>query len=242
MLEVDIRNMGCDDISSIIREADGEPLLLKGAIGQRYIACGMRGVNLEIEGTPGNALAAYLDGGVIRVDGNCQDAVADTMNDGTLYIDGSAGDALAYAMRGGRIFVHGNAGYRAGVHMKAYGVVQPAIVIGGKAGSFLGEYLAGGTIIVLGMDNSDDPVTGFFCGNGMYAGRIYLKTREKPRGLSEKLIMRSVDEAEKRERIMPYLEEFANAFHENAKHLAEGDFIAIEPNPEDSYKELYAAI
>lgn len=34
--------------------------------------------------------------------------------------------------------------------MKAYQDKQPVIVIGGRAGSFLGEYQAGGTILVLG--------------------------------------------------------------------------------------------
>lgn len=49
-------------------------------------------------------------------------------------------DATGYAMRGGKIFVRGNAGYRAGIHMKAYKDKTPVLVIGGKAGSFLGEY------------------------------------------------------------------------------------------------------
>mgnify|MGYP002508793462 CR=1 FL=1 len=56
-----------------------------------------------------------------------------------------------YAMRGGKIFVKGNAGYRAGIHMKAYEEKKPVMVIGGTAGSFLGEYQAGGVIVVLGL-------------------------------------------------------------------------------------------
>ncbi len=242
MMEVDVRGLSQSEIATLIREADGEALTLKGCIGQRYIACGMKNVNLTITGTPGNALGAYLDGGFIRVEGNAQDAVADTMNDGLMYIKGSAGDALAYAMRGGKIFVRGSAGYRAGVHMKAYGDVQPVIVIGGTAGSFLGEYLAGGTIIVLGLNRKDNPLTGFFCGNGMYAGHIYLRTDEKPVGLSDKLIMKKVSEKEKKEILAPHIKEFADAFSEDYRKCMEGPFISIEPNPENSYKELYADI
>ena len=45
----------------------------------------------------------------------------------------------------------GNAGYRVGIHMKAYEDHRPVIVIGGKAGDYLGEYQAGGVLIVLGI-------------------------------------------------------------------------------------------
>ena len=92
-----------------------------------------------INGTPRNALGAYLDGCVITVHGNAQDATGDTMNDGTIYISGSSGDATGYAMRGGRIFVNGDVGYRAGIHMKEYKEKSPVLVVGGSAGSFLGN-------------------------------------------------------------------------------------------------------
>ena len=39
-------------------------------------------------------------------------------------------------MRGGKIFIEGDVGYRCGIHMKAYLNHRPAIVIGGRAGSF----------------------------------------------------------------------------------------------------------
>ena len=152
---------------------------------------------LHVEGTPGNALASYLDGGTVYVDGNAQDAAADTMNAGLLAVKGSAGDALAYGMRGGRVYVLGDAGYRAGVHMKAYEEHRSILVIGGRAGSFLGEYLAGGIIIVLGMGYEGRSITGYFCGNGMYAGTIYLRTERIPPNLSDKLIRRNVEEEEK---------------------------------------------
>ena len=56
---------------------------------------------------------------------------------------GNVGDACGYAMRGGKIYIKGDCGYRAGIHMKAYQQHFPVMVVGGKAGSFLGEYLAG---------------------------------------------------------------------------------------------------
>ena len=59
-------------------------------MGQRYIASGLSGKDITIEGTPGNALGAYLDGSTITVHGNVQDATGDTMNDGAIYVDGQA--------------------------------------------------------------------------------------------------------------------------------------------------------
>ena len=116
-------------------------------------------MTIDIHGVPGNALGAYLDGAHINVYGNAQDAVGDTMNDGCITIHGSSGDATGYGMRGGSILIEGDVGYRAGIHMKAYRDKQPVMVIGGRAGSFLGEYQAGGCIVVLGL-NSEGEGTG----------------------------------------------------------------------------------
>ena len=92
---------------------------VRDCCGHRFVADGSSGKTVDIYGTPGNALGAYLNGSTVRVHGNAQDAVGDTMNEGLIAIDGMAGDATGYAMRGGRIFVHGDIGYRAGIHMKA---------------------------------------------------------------------------------------------------------------------------
>jgi len=39
--------------------------------------------------------------------------------------------------------------------MKEYGGRKPIIVIGGKAGGFLGEYMAGGIMLVLGLNGEE---------------------------------------------------------------------------------------
>ena len=169
-------------------------------------------------------------------------AAADTMNAGLLAIKGSAGDALAYGMRGGRVYVLGDTGYRTGVHMKAYKDNKSILVIGGRTGSFLGEYLAGGIIIVLGLGDEKKDITGYFCGNGMYAGTIYLRTDKVPLNLSEKLIKRNVEEDEKDRILRPIISDFAAAFSIPAKRCLEGSFIAIEADKSKSYSQLYAAV
>lgn len=220
----------------------GEEIALTGCLGQRHIGCAMKDGILHVEGTPGNAIAAYLDGGSIYVDGNVQDAAADTMNAGLLAVRGSAGDALAYGMRGGRVYVLGDVGYRAGVHMKAYGEHRGVLVVGGRTGSFLGEYLAGGIIIVLGLGHEGEDITGHFCGSGMYAGTIYLRTERTVRNLSDKLVMRSVPASELDQVVRPVVEDFASVFSIPVDRCLEGGFIAIEADESKSYSQLYAAV
>ena len=224
------------------KEIQDGKVRLSSCLGERYIGCGMREGVLHVEGTPGNALACYLDGGTILVDGNAQDAVADTMNAGLLAVRGSAGDALAYGMRGGCVYILGDAGYRAGVHMKAYEENRSTLVVGGRTGSFLGEYLAGGLIVVLGLGYEGEDVTGFFCGNGMYAGTIYLRTAKAPVNLSDKLVLRHVDEKEREAVLRPVVAPFAASFSLDVEECLSGDFIAIEADKSKTYSQLYAAV
>ena len=90
-----------------------------------------------------------MDGGEVEVFGSAQDQTANTMNAGSVVVHGRVGDAAGYAMRGGELIVRDGCGWRGGINMKQYGEKRPVIVIGGDAGNFLGEYMAGG-IIVLG--------------------------------------------------------------------------------------------
>ena len=149
-----VKNLDYREVNDKLRETDGA-CTLSGCLGQRFIAAGMADREITIEGTPGNALGAYLNGADITVRGNAQDAVGDTMNAGRIVVHGNIGDAAGYAMRGGRIFVRDDAGYRAGIHMKAYREKVPVMVIGGRCGSFLGEYQAGGVIVVLGLTHGE---------------------------------------------------------------------------------------
>ncbi len=166
--------MDFKELNQKIRQSRDKKVVIEGCIGQRYIGDGLSDKEVIIHGIPGNDLGAYLDGGKIRVYGNAQDAIGDTMNDGEIIIHGSCGDAPGYSMRGGRIFIKENAGYRTGIHMKAYKEKLPVMVIGGNVGSFLGEYQAGGLIIVLGMDNKGAPPVGFFC-VPVHGGKIFLR-------------------------------------------------------------------
>ena len=107
---IEANSMHFSDLNQKVRQASEQKIIINNCIGQRYIASGLEQKQIELHGTPGNALGAYLNGGEITVFGNAQEATGDTMNDGKIVIHGSSGDATGYAMRGGKIFVRGNTG------------------------------------------------------------------------------------------------------------------------------------
>lgn len=208
--------------------------------GVRYLGCGLKTGSLVLHGTPGNALGAYLDGGNIELFGNAQDATGDTMNGGEIVIHGSCGDAAGYAMRGGEIYIECNVGYRAGVHIKAYGDVSPSIVIGGVAGSFLGEYQAGGTIIVLNLEKSESAV-GAFTAAGMYGGRIFVRSKSVPEGLPEQVEARRADPNDMAD-IKTYIKRFCAVFGKSIEDIYSSDFYLLTPDSANPYKRMYVSV
>ena len=211
---------------------------ITGCCGQRFIAAGMSHRDIIIEGTPGNALGAYLNGGSITVRGNAQDAVGDTMNDGSIIIHGNIGDVAGYAMRGGRIYVKGNAGYRTGIHMKTYEDKVPVIIIGGRAGSFLGEYQAGGVIIVLNLIDPTGKIVHFFPCTGMHGGKMFLRSECRSIIFPEQVTARPADETD-REELRGYLQDYCRIFGYDLDVVMEGPFTVVTPDSSNPYVQMY---
>src|SRR3990172_163230 len=66
---------------------------LLNVTGQRYIAAGLQGdLQIDIHGTPGNDIGAFMDGPTIRVHGNAQDGCGNTMNSGEIVVHGDVCD------------------------------------------------------------------------------------------------------------------------------------------------------
>lgn len=210
-------------LNALLRE-NKEGCIVKGCLGQRFLAAGMEQGVFEMEGIPGNALGSYLNGATVVVRGNAQDAVGDTMNDGEIVVHGSIGDAVGYAMRGGGIFVERDAGYRAGIHMKEFEEKVPSLVIGGVAGSFLGEYQAGGIIIVLGIGAHGRRIVGDFPCAGVT--------------FPEQVSARAVGKDEL-DRIEGLVREFCDRFGYDEGFLLEGPFVKVVPNTNNPYRQMY---
>lgn len=235
---INAKNLGYQELNEQIRQTSEHDITITDCIGQRYIGAGLSGKNITIHGTPGNALAAYMNGSAIHVYGNAQDATADTMNDGVICIHGCAGDATGYAMRGGHILVRDDTGYRAGIHMKEYEDKVPVLMIGKKAGSFLGEYQAGGVIVVFNIDGGEEAPVGYFCGTGMHGGKIFLRCSVPPHDLPKQVCWRDA-EPDDLESIREYVQEFADAFGYNTDELLSQHYIVLTPNSASPYKQLY---
>ena len=239
MTEIRAAEMSFQQVNEQIHTCQDAEITLTDVMGQRYIASGLSGKRLAIHGIPGNALGAYVDDCRVEVFGNAQDATGDTMNAGEIIIHGSSGDATGYAMRGGMILVEGNVGYRAGIHMKAYKDQVPVLVVGGEAGSFLGEYQAGGYVVVLGLNTTGRAPVGRFCAAGMHGGKIFLRTEaELPFDLPSQVSAHRAD-AKELEEIRPFVEKYAHAFGRNAAEILRGAFQVLIPNTANPYKSLY---
>ena len=236
MMRINSKGLDFKALNELINSSDDKEIVIDNCLGQRYIGCAAKDRTIEINGIPGNALGSYLNGAKIIVNGNAQDAIGDTMNDGEIIIKGSAGDGIGLAQRGGEIYVRDNVGYRAGVHMKHYKEKSPALIIGGSTGSFLGEYLAGGCIIVLGINTEGCPISNF-CAAGMHGGKIYIRG-EMPETIPSKTVATPADEKDMA-RIMPYIEKYCSYFGVSMDRILSKPFNVLSPDSRNPYKRLY---
>ena len=239
MKTIDATGLDYRALNALLRDTTGA-CTIQNCCGQRYLADGMADVDLTIEGVPGNSLGAYLNGARIAVNGNAQDAVGDTMNEGQIVIHGSVGDTAGYAMRGGAIFVKGNAGYRAGIHMKAYQDKVPTIVIGGRTGSFLGEYQAGGVIVVLGLHGDGKPIVGNFPCTGMHGGKVFLRGDCSGVRFPKQVHVHAATK-EDMDSIAPHLRAYCDLFGGDYDALTGVPFTVVTPDSNNPFRQLYVA-
>lgn len=236
-MKITAGTMAFKELNEKIQQSADAEIQIDECYGQRFIGSALDSKKIKINGTPGNGLGAYMDGAEIEVNGNAQDAVGDTMNDGKIIVHGNAGDALGYAMRGGAIFVKGNVGYRAGILMKEYRDKKPLIFIGGTAGSFLGEYLAGGLIIVLGID-ADGEILGNFTGTGMHGGRIFVRSEDELPVLPRQ-VQAEIATGEEIAEITPHIKQYGEYFGIKIEKFLQDKFYVLKPNVKNQYTQLY---
>jgi len=241
-VRIDAKDLHYTPLNQQIRSAvasGAKEIVIDNVLGQRFIGDGLRGdgVTITVNGVPGGDLAMFMSGPTIIVNGNADHAPGNTMDKGKVIIHGSGGDAVAHSMRGGRVYVRDNIGYRGGIHMKQYMEKRPILVVGGAARAFLGEYMAGGLLIVLGL-NGVTPVSERGVGSGIHGGEIiirgavddvYLGVGAKQQPLT----------AEQKETIRPVLEDFARAFGIDAAPLLTADYTRIIPSSARPFANKY---
>ena len=214
--------------------------VVKDVNGQRYIGCALdKGKTVEIYGTAGNDLACYLNGGRVVLFGNGQDAVGNTMGGGEIIIHGHTGDALGYGMRDGQIYIRDNVACRGGIHMKEFRSMKPVLVIGENAGSFLGEYMAGGTIVLLGLNlKRGDKLFGTHCASGMHGGKIFIRGTFPKENLSPNIKVVSLNEEDKKE-LSAYVKNYCKYFGEDFESVMAKPFRKLIPATSRPYADLY---
>jgi glutamate synthase domain-containing protein 3 len=230
---------------SIRAAVDGgaKKVIVRGVNGQRYIGTGLTGrdTSIEVHGTAGNDAAMFMSGPTVEVFGSAQDGVGNTMNSGKVIVHGDAGDVLGYGMRGGRVYVKGDVGYRVGIHMKAYENLVPVMVCGGKARDFFGEYMAGGLLVLLGMNAQFDqqPLVGSFVGSGMHGGAIFLRGTVESWQVGKEC---GIFEADKEDMkvLRPVLEDYCRDMGMELEEVLSVPFTKLVPVSHRPYGKLYA--
>jgi glutamate synthase domain-containing protein 3 len=209
--------------------------------GQRYIGTDLdKPVEIEIFGTPGNDLGAFMNGPRIIVHGSAQDGCGNTMNAGEIIVHGRAGDVAGLSARGGKIYIRDDVGYRGGIHMKEYKQKKPVLIIGGTAQDFLGEYMAGGTVILLGLNLKEGQHhLSKYVGTGMHGGVIYIRGSIPKYNLGKEVGVTKLNEKDKAV-LKKHITEFAGIFGFNADDILNNDFIKLYPRWLRPYGRLYA--
>ncbi len=190
------------ELNKKIREAIRQGynhIVVKNVAGQRFIGAGIKEkVTIEVFGDAGLDLGVFFEGDKIIVHGSSEYLLGNTLNGGELIVYGDSWDITGMGARGGAIYVMGNGGSRVGIHMKEYKDKRPIIVYGGSVKQYCGEYMAGGIIVVLGLDfkdaiidkskpidkdnidpnkikNKPEPIVQSDLAAGIHGGRIYIR-------------------------------------------------------------------
>ncbi len=236
---IDAKNKTFDEVNNLVRDIKDNEITIKNVLGHRYIAASSQGKHFILEGTIGNACGCYLDGSIIDIYGNTSDALGDTMNDGEIIVHGHAGDTVGYAMRGGEIYIDGDCGYRTGIHMKSYMDKIPVIVAGGAAGDFLGEYQAGGVIIILNLENKKHAI-GEYAACGMHGGCMYIRGNIEDYKFPSQVVAQYAT-ADDMKSIEKYFKKYEKYFNKDLSGISKERFIKVLPNSKNPYKQLYCA-
>ncbi len=122
--------------------------------------------------------------------------------------------------------------------MKAYQEKVPVIIVGGETGCFLGEYQAGGLIVVLGLNTSGKAPVDAFCATGMHGGSIFVRSDVLPDDLPDQVVAHRAEKADL-EVIRPHVHDFCAAFGLDENAVMDHPFYCLKPNTNNPYKQLY---
>lgn len=242
MLTIVAKGLYYKALNRQIRESlshGAKEIILKSVLGQRYIAGGINASAVfHIYGTPGQDLGAFMNGPHLIVYGNAQDGVGNTMNAGKIIVHGKAGEIPGHSMRGGKVFIKGDVEYRAGIHMKEYLDQIPCLIIGGTAKDYCGEYMAGGRVVVLNLNNKKPSPVGYSVGTGIHGGAIYVRGNVQKYQLGPGAIFADIDESDEHF-LKAALNEYENDLDVNLDGITINEFVKITKLGHRPFGNLY---
>ncbi|MEE8401689.1 MAG: hypothetical protein V3R86_06005 [Candidatus Hydrothermarchaeaceae archaeon] len=258
-IEIDARPNGCKlyhrDLNVRIRKAilDGfDWIVLRNVMGQRFIGAGMeKNCTIEIFGDAGLDLGVFSNKLNIIVHGSSEYLLGNTLNGGEIVVYGDSWDITGMGARDGRIFIMGEGGSRIGIHMKEFGDTRPVICYGGTVKQYCGEYMAGGIIVVLGLDFKDaiiDPkkpvgkdnidgekvknakgdIVQSDLGGGIHGGAIYIRGTVPDSLLGVYAVKGDADEEDKKI-LKPIIERFCELFNVSPEFVWDASFTKVWP-------------
>ncbi len=239
-ITIDAKNVFYKALNKSIKQAVDKGyknITINNMNGQRYLGTGIdKEVKIKAYGTAGADLGAFMSGPDIVIHGNAQDAVGNTINKGSISVFGHASDVCGIAARNGEIYIKTNACYRAGIHMKEYKNTRPVLVIGGIAYDFLGEYMAGGILMLLNKDNKK--ITSQYIGTGMHGGVIYIRGKVDTFQLGKEVSPVKLTEKDNKQ-IKRYVKRYCARFAENPDKILRSKFTKLVPVSHRPYGKLY---
>lgn len=123
--------------------------------------------------------------------------------------------------------------------MKEFREMRPVLVIGQNAGSFLGEYMAGGTIVLLGLDiKHGEKLFGTHCASGMHGGKIFVRGTFPKENLSYNIKVEKLD-AEDEKELKSYVKKYCKYFDADFEEIMAKPFKKLVPATSRPYANLY---
>ncbi len=253
------------ELNEKIRKAikDGHTwITLNNVSGQRFIGAGIKEkVTIEVYGDAGLDTGVFSEGPTIIVHGNSEYLLGNTLNGGELVVYGDSWDITGMGARSGKIFVMGEGGSRIGIHMKEFKDKRPVIVYGGRVKQYLGEYMAGGIIVVLGLDYSNaiidpkkpiskdniDPkkikehqgdIVQSYLGAGIHGGAIYVRGTVPDKYLGIYAVKEEFTESDK-ETLKPILERYSELFNTPEDLLWKNGYTKVRPISSRPFEKVY---
>lgn len=251
-----------DKIREAIRQGY-EWIVVKNVCGQRFIGAGITApVTIEVFGDAGLDLGAFFAGKRIIVHGCSEYLLGNTINEGEIIVYGDSWDVAGMGARGGSIWVMGDGGSRVGLHMKEYRGSRPVLVYGGRVKQYCGEYMAGGIIVVLGLDfrravidrkrpiskrnidpsrvrDAEGEVVQPFLATGIHGGVIYVRG-EVPNDYLGKYAKRAEFEESDRKTLEPILKKFCQLFNAPLDMIQERSFTKVVPYSHRPFERVYS--